>query len=363
MGAAGGKPSPCPVDGLYSDTLGFMAAKARTLFLSLAAFCLPALANIPRASLVTEKPHLGIENFAMASRLGLAAANALIAPGLCGCLYDSGRRSRNTGKERDGETGLDYFGARYFSAAQGRWTSPDWSATPQPVPYADLSDPQTLNLYGYVHNNPLSRADADGHCCDVASVEQFAGQVSNFPLPGAKVVASVILGGVGAYVAVANAPALLDKAVAWQADQFRSGSIPQDMTGGHFGIAGDGGATHLFMQQDQSAQTRPQALGQAKDDAGIPKSQQPEKQQSVPITDSSGKQVVVDGKPQTSREYTHTTGTGEKVVIQDHSQGHAFSDGGSVVPHFNVRPQADTRHGTVQGTQPHYPYQKPERQQ
>ena len=55
---------------------------------------------------------------------------------------------RFTGKERDSETGLDYFGARYFSAAQGRWTSPDWSAVPQPVPYADLSDPQTLNLYG-----------------------------------------------------------------------------------------------------------------------------------------------------------------------------------------------------------------------
>jgi hypothetical protein len=31
------------------------------------------------------------------------------------------------------------------------------------VPYADLNDPQTLNLYSYVRNNPLSRADLDGH--------------------------------------------------------------------------------------------------------------------------------------------------------------------------------------------------------
>jgi RHS repeat-associated protein len=69
-----------------------------------------------------------------------------------------------TGKERDAETGLDYFGARYFSGAQGRFASPDWSETPEPVPYADLTDPQTLNLYSYVRNNPLSRADADGHC-------------------------------------------------------------------------------------------------------------------------------------------------------------------------------------------------------
>ncbi len=69
-----------------------------------------------------------------------------------------------TGKERDSETGLDFFGARYYSGAQGRWTTPDWSATPQPVPYADLRDPQTLNLYGYVRNNPLKTSDPDGHC-------------------------------------------------------------------------------------------------------------------------------------------------------------------------------------------------------
>ena len=76
-----------------------------------------------------------------------------------------------TGKERDSETlssadpdGLDYFGARYFSAAQGRFTSPDWSDAPQTVPYADLADPQTLNLYAYVRNNPLARTDPTGHC-------------------------------------------------------------------------------------------------------------------------------------------------------------------------------------------------------
>jgi hypothetical protein len=41
--------------------------------------------------------------------------------------------------------------------------SPDWSAKPQPVPYADLKDPQTLNPYSYVRNNPLSKAEPDGH--------------------------------------------------------------------------------------------------------------------------------------------------------------------------------------------------------
>lgn len=61
----------------------------------------------------------------------------------------------------------------------GRWLSPDWSAAPAPVPYADLSDPQSLNLYGYVRNRPTLRADADGHCdwCN-RSLEYFSEEVS-----------------------------------------------------------------------------------------------------------------------------------------------------------------------------------------
>jgi len=62
-----------------------------------------------------------------------------------------------TSKERDAETGLDYFGFRYFSSAQGRWTSPD-------QPFADQhpEDPQSWNMYGYVRNNPLAHVDPNG---------------------------------------------------------------------------------------------------------------------------------------------------------------------------------------------------------
>jgi RHS repeat-associated protein len=70
-----------------------------------------------------------------------------------------------TGKERDAETGNDYFGARYYESSMGRFLSPDWSAKIEPVPYSKLEDPQTLNLYDYVRNNPLSNVDADGHAC------------------------------------------------------------------------------------------------------------------------------------------------------------------------------------------------------
>jgi RHS repeat-associated protein len=68
-----------------------------------------------------------------------------------------------TGKKRDTETGLDYFGARYYSNGLGRWVSADWSATPVPVPYASFGDPQSLNQYSYVRNMPTTGFDLDGH--------------------------------------------------------------------------------------------------------------------------------------------------------------------------------------------------------
>ena len=72
-------------------------------------------------------------------------------------------RSRSTGKKRDIETGIDYFGARYHSNGLGRWVSADWSSTPVPVPYANFGDPQSFNLYTYVRNLPTTRIDESGH--------------------------------------------------------------------------------------------------------------------------------------------------------------------------------------------------------
>jgi RHS repeat-associated protein len=96
-----------------------------------------------------------------------------------------------TGKERDAETGLDYFGARYLSSAQGRWMSPDWSTLPSPIPYAKLDQPQSLNLYAYVENDPLSEPDIDGHsllgrlACSVGFTSQCEPAPAAAPTPGA----------------------------------------------------------------------------------------------------------------------------------------------------------------------------------
>jgi RHS repeat-associated protein len=69
-----------------------------------------------------------------------------------------------TGKERDSESNLDMFGARYYGSSLGRFMTPDWAAKPVTVPYAHFGNPQSLNLYSYVSNNPTTTADPDGHC-------------------------------------------------------------------------------------------------------------------------------------------------------------------------------------------------------
>jgi RHS repeat-associated protein len=58
----------------------------------------------------------------------------------------------------DSETGIDYFGARYFSGEQGRFTSPD-----TPLVGQNPSNPQSWNLYSYGLNNPLGYNDPTGH--------------------------------------------------------------------------------------------------------------------------------------------------------------------------------------------------------
>jgi RHS repeat-associated protein len=66
-----------------------------------------------------------------------------------------------TGKERDGESGLDYFIHRHYASTMGRFMQPD----PAGMMAVDLGSPQTLNRYTYVLNNPLSLVDPFGLDC------------------------------------------------------------------------------------------------------------------------------------------------------------------------------------------------------
>jgi RHS repeat-associated protein len=81
--------------------------------------------------------------------------------GYASTTQQDGQRKQFTGHERDKETGLDFAQARYFFNGHGRFTSPDSFG-------GDIANPQTLNLYAYVLNNPLRYTDPSGHWYDEA---------------------------------------------------------------------------------------------------------------------------------------------------------------------------------------------------
>jgi RHS repeat-associated protein len=70
----------------------------------------------------------------------------------------AGQSRKFTAKERDSETGMDYFGARYYGYTIGRFTTTDpvydWKD--------NLVDPERWNRYAYSRNNPMRFVDPDG---------------------------------------------------------------------------------------------------------------------------------------------------------------------------------------------------------
>jgi RHS repeat-associated protein len=75
-------------------------------------------------------------------------------------------RQKFTGKERDSETGLDYFHARYYSNIQGRFTSVD----PENAGAIE-DDPQSWNGYAYARNAPVVYSDPDGRRYRICSTD------------------------------------------------------------------------------------------------------------------------------------------------------------------------------------------------
>src|ERR1700678_3949692 len=115
-----------------------LAAKEATSVFPLAAALRLAENSHPAHQLPTAVLHPGF---------GFAISNT--ATSFHASLYDFRVGPRCSSKERDSETGLDYFGFRYMSFAQGRFTSAD-----EPLIDQFATDPQSWNLYSYVRNNP-----------------------------------------------------------------------------------------------------------------------------------------------------------------------------------------------------------------
>jgi RHS repeat-associated protein len=109
------------------------------------------------AAQLSENSHQGLDCLKAALFLASTDANSNTAFEMPPCLWQNDIRPRCSGKERDNETGLDYFGARYYSGAQGRFTSPD------PMLNSGRPwDPRSWNRYSYVRNNPLVYTDPTG---------------------------------------------------------------------------------------------------------------------------------------------------------------------------------------------------------
>ena len=88
--------------------------------------------------------------------IGTAYGGRLSVTGYTASRLD-GPTQKFTGQERDGESQLDYFGARYFGGAGGRFTSVD------PLLNSGRPwEPQSWNRYAYTLNNPLRYVDPDG---------------------------------------------------------------------------------------------------------------------------------------------------------------------------------------------------------
>ena len=83
---------------------------------------------------------------------------------------------RFAGKERDTETGWDYFGARYYGSKVGRFTTGD----PKVNLKASILNPQRWNRYAYGLNNPLRFNDPDGREVPVV----VDGRIYNMGLEG-----------------------------------------------------------------------------------------------------------------------------------------------------------------------------------
>jgi RHS repeat-associated protein len=102
----------------------------------------------------------------------------------------TGTTHKFTGQERDSESGNDYFGARHYSSARGRFMSAD------PGPFV-WSDPPTFNRYAYARNNPLKYVDPTGQYFVLMPADphysQFVGDLAQMLMtPGGREVVDFI---------------------------------------------------------------------------------------------------------------------------------------------------------------------------
>jgi RHS repeat-associated protein len=135
----------------------------------------------PNVLCVAENSRLGFGPKSTASFQNRSWPNSEAALGIEPPLRRAHSRPRTSGKERDSESGLDNFGARYNSSQYGRFMSPD----PKLLSVRHLLNPQKWNKYAYAINNPLRYFDPDGMEEIEVQLRAFI-QANTIPAPGGR---------------------------------------------------------------------------------------------------------------------------------------------------------------------------------
>ena len=232
-------------------------------------------------------------------------------------VVDAAHDRRFTGQERDAESGLDYFGARYYHSVAGRFLSVD------PVlDSADPTNPQSWNRYTYTFNNPLKYVDKTGE------IVETAWDLLNVALGVASLIDNVSAGHYG-WAAVDALGVAVDVVAA---------AVPIVPGGAGAVIKGARLLNKVDHTADSVFATRRQALNNAKRRNDIPTSQQPF-EVARPRT-PGGKRADLDAN-RNVRLYKFKNSKGQEIHIRE-DKPRKYKDGGSQGPHFNSGPEGKT---------------------
>ncbi|WP_241971656.1 RHS repeat-associated core domain-containing protein [Idiomarina fontislapidosi] len=208
-----------------------------------------------------------------------------------------------TGHKYDRDTGLVYMQARYYDPVIGRFYSND------PVGYTSANPVMSFNRYLYVNNNPYKYTDPNGEFLDaIVDIGLIAYDLYDMATAGINATNTASLG--------ANVAGLF---------------IPGATGLGTAVRAGDKAV-------DTVSVTSNQALRQAKDANGIPRSAQPDK--TIKPGTPEGNAAGLDSR--NVKQYEYTNGAGEKITIrQDKAASYGQGGKGDQKPHFNAGPSKE----------------------
>lgn len=227
-----------------------------------------------------------------------------------------------TGHAQDADSQLVYAGARYYDPLIGRFLAVD------PAPVAS-SAPGSFNRYSYTLNNPYRFNDPSGESPSPTDVYSFAVDVGNLLVQEAVYVAAISV----------NDQAVANLAIEGMVEARADAAISTlGLISPAPGVAPALKAAKVAKSVDTASDTARQALRNAKEANGIPKSAQPDR--TIKPNTREGNQLGLDDRNVKLYEYTNSNG--QKIHIrQDRAASYGQGGAGDQTPHFNAGPAGE----------------------